>query len=368
MDLTGKLIIKASLGDDIRRIPIHNEDITYDELILMMQRVFRDQLDSSDDVTVKYKDEDGDLITLFDSADLAAAIIYSKVLKLTLFVNGKMVKGSGSSGKPLIGDSIVKELRDIRDRINRVLDDIGDDNTISQSIQPGDAGVTGFKINGSLDDLEDKVANNLKVESKEFDPLQKPVVVAATGHAAVAEDQQSVSSHTSSKTDLPAAPVTSTQQPPTNVINSHHQRPNQQMPYPHGYQYGMPPTEGLNPQGYPQYHQSPAPQQQSTSQGHQAPAVPSTQIPAVSSAGAQPPQPMSAFMGYPSQLQPQQQQQQQQQQQHPPVSTVATQPYPGVRQPPPPTMAMANNPYGMGGGQRGPSPGLYRYPQAPGYQ
>ena len=41
MDLTGKLIIKASLGDDIRRIPIHNEDMTYDDLILMMQRVFR---------------------------------------------------------------------------------------------------------------------------------------------------------------------------------------------------------------------------------------------------------------------------------------------------------------------------------------
>ena len=41
MDLTGKLIIKASLGDDIRRIPIHNEDMTYDDLILMMHRVFR---------------------------------------------------------------------------------------------------------------------------------------------------------------------------------------------------------------------------------------------------------------------------------------------------------------------------------------
>ena len=37
MDLTGKLIIKATLGDDIRRIPIHNEDITYDELILMSE-------------------------------------------------------------------------------------------------------------------------------------------------------------------------------------------------------------------------------------------------------------------------------------------------------------------------------------------
>lgn len=57
LDLTGKLIIKAQLGDDIRRIPIHNEDITYDELVLMMQRVFRGKLQSNDEVTIKYKDE-----------------------------------------------------------------------------------------------------------------------------------------------------------------------------------------------------------------------------------------------------------------------------------------------------------------------
>ena len=81
MDLTGKLIIKVSLGDDIRRIQLDAfESLTYDELILMMQRVFRDQLDANADVTLKYKDEDGDLITLFDSADLAVAISYSRVL------------------------------------------------------------------------------------------------------------------------------------------------------------------------------------------------------------------------------------------------------------------------------------------------
>ena len=57
MDLSGKLIIKVQLGDDIRRIPIHNEDITYDELVLMMQRVFRSQISSNDEVTIKYKDE-----------------------------------------------------------------------------------------------------------------------------------------------------------------------------------------------------------------------------------------------------------------------------------------------------------------------
>ena len=57
MDMSGKLIIKAQLGNDIRRIPIHNEDLTYDDLLLMMQRVFRGQLTNSDDVTIKYKDE-----------------------------------------------------------------------------------------------------------------------------------------------------------------------------------------------------------------------------------------------------------------------------------------------------------------------
>lgn len=57
LDLSGKLIIKVQLGDDIRRIPIHNEAITYDELLLMMQRVFKGKLTANDDIVIKYKDE-----------------------------------------------------------------------------------------------------------------------------------------------------------------------------------------------------------------------------------------------------------------------------------------------------------------------
>ena len=110
MDLSGKLVIKATLGDDIRRIPIHNEDITYDELILMMQRVYRGELAPEDDVTLKYKDEDGDLITIFDSSDLACAISYSKILKLTLFVNGKMPSGGGNAVIGQGGDSVLSTL------------------------------------------------------------------------------------------------------------------------------------------------------------------------------------------------------------------------------------------------------------------
>ena len=51
------LVIKCCLGDDMRRIPVLNEDLTYDELVLMMQRVYRSKLTDSDDITIKYTDE-----------------------------------------------------------------------------------------------------------------------------------------------------------------------------------------------------------------------------------------------------------------------------------------------------------------------
>ncbi|XP_048833991.1 protein TFG-like [Brienomyrus brachyistius] len=116
LDLSGKLIIKAQLGDDIRRIPIHNEDITYDELLLMMQRVFRGKLQSSDEVTIKYKDEDDDLITIFDSSDLSFAIQCSRILKLTVFVNGQP--------RPLESNQVKflrHELFQLRDKVNHML-------------------------------------------------------------------------------------------------------------------------------------------------------------------------------------------------------------------------------------------------------
>ncbi|CAG0885446.1 unnamed protein product [Cyprideis torosa] len=56
--LAGKIVIKAQLGDDIRIIPIHNDCLTYDELILMMIRIFKDIAKPEDFETlvVKYKD------------------------------------------------------------------------------------------------------------------------------------------------------------------------------------------------------------------------------------------------------------------------------------------------------------------------
>ncbi|ELW48512.1 Olfactory receptor 1B1 [Tupaia chinensis] len=52
LDLSGKLIIKAQLGEDVQHIPIDNEDVTYDESVLMMQRAFRGKLLSNDEDTL----------------------------------------------------------------------------------------------------------------------------------------------------------------------------------------------------------------------------------------------------------------------------------------------------------------------------
>lgn len=156
LDLTGKLIIKVQLGDDIRRIPIHNEAITYDELVLMMQRVFRGKLNSTDDLTIKYKDEDGDLITIFDSADLTFAIQYSRVLKLRIFVAGE----TAAAIEPTQLRKIRREIQDIRDRANMILDTFQP----SASEQPSSTIAEGSASNGNITPRRD---------AKEFDPLQK---------------------------------------------------------------------------------------------------------------------------------------------------------------------------------------------------
>lgn len=167
VDLGGKLIIKVQLGDDIRCIPIHNEDITYDELVLMMQRVFRGQLSSSDEVVIKYKDEDGDLVTIFDSSDLAFAIHCSKILKLSLFVNGHP--------KPMETEDIVqirKQLQSIRRQVDYILDRLesgfASSAALSNQTKTSDEG---NDLSSKTSDFPSDGKQQVRGSGKEFDPL-----------------------------------------------------------------------------------------------------------------------------------------------------------------------------------------------------
>ena len=158
LDLTGKLIIKAAFGEDIRRVPIHNEDITYDELILMMQRLFKGHLNTTDEITLKYRDEDGDLITIYDSSDLNFAIQCSRILKLTIFVNGKPASLAPSEVK-----SIKRELQQIRDKANLLLDRLDTKYNLKCRSET---------IAEEIEEPEEPIAAPKSHETqKEFDPL-----------------------------------------------------------------------------------------------------------------------------------------------------------------------------------------------------
>ena len=50
------LTIKARCGGEVRRIAILNKDITYDELCIMMVRLFKDRLSAGDNICLKYID------------------------------------------------------------------------------------------------------------------------------------------------------------------------------------------------------------------------------------------------------------------------------------------------------------------------
>ncbi|XP_071748271.1 protein TFG-like [Lepeophtheirus salmonis] len=119
-----KLMIKATLGNDIRRVSVHYEDLTYDELIIMLLRVFRGKFTNYDEILLNYKDDDGDIITIFDSADLASGLEISPVLKLARRVNGASEESIKALGLTENGEFVKNELRQIRDRVNRLLDSL----------------------------------------------------------------------------------------------------------------------------------------------------------------------------------------------------------------------------------------------------
>ncbi|XP_062287493.1 protein TFG isoform X4 [Scomber scombrus] len=324
LDLSGKLIIKAQLGDDIRRIPIHNEDITYDELVLMMQRVFRGKLQSNDEVTIKYKDEDDDLITIFDSSDLSFAIQCSRILKLTLFVNGQPRPLESSQVKYLR-----RELIELRNKVNNLLD------SLEPPTEPGLAATA--PVSESVDGREGKmvtaettVKQAIPVSAASmsaFDPLKNQDEVSKNVISAfgLSEDQpavlpvvapeersgtpDSIASSSSAAPQpgvppQPQAPYPGVQQaPPAGMDGQVYQQyqapggyPPQQPGAPQQQQYGYSSQPGAPQPGPPQ-----PPQQQ-----FQSYAPPSSQAPAPGPApaagfqgGQQQPHPSQAAQQYP---------------------------------------------------------------------
>ncbi|ODN02484.1 Protein TFG, partial [Orchesella cincta] len=199
LDLSGKVIVKAELDNDIRLVPIHNEDITYDELVLMMQRVFRGKLTPDMDILMKYKDEDNDLITIFDSSDLAFAMQYCRILKLKIL--RKPAASSPVEATNIEVGKIRSELIEIRDRVNSILDSLSssEDKKVLTKVKSSTTASTAIdndvRASNTPNGLggNESVANKVEIKSappaghapsplptKEFDPLGQASVAPPT--------------------------------------------------------------------------------------------------------------------------------------------------------------------------------------------
>ncbi|KAL3284593.1 hypothetical protein HHI36_018750 [Cryptolaemus montrouzieri] len=163
------------------------------------------KLSAYDDITIKYKDEDGDLITIFDSSDLSFAIQCSRILKLQILLNSK----KESKLKILShGDinNIKQQLRNIRNEVNSILENL--DDSVSTAINTSSEPKTTEPANKEAAPL----ANTLnKVNSSEFDPLQEG---KAQKNGTVPEPKENVKSSAANITNS-EKPITRPQSVPS---------------------------------------------------------------------------------------------------------------------------------------------------------
>ena len=62
-EFSSQIVFKVRLDQEIKKIVIHNDEINYNELLLMMQRIFSEKIKVNDEFTIKYTDEG--LLNLF---------------------------------------------------------------------------------------------------------------------------------------------------------------------------------------------------------------------------------------------------------------------------------------------------------------
>ncbi|NXQ80626.1 TFG protein, partial [Nyctibius grandis] len=212
------------------------------------------------DVTVSCSFLDGDLITIFDSSDLSFAIQCSRILKLTLFVNGQP--------RPLESNQVKylrRELIELRNKVNRLLDCLE---------PPADPGLsTNLPESDAVDGREEKPAaadSNVKPSTQviaasmsAFDPLKNQDEISKNVMSAFGLTDDQVSGP-------PSAPAEERSGTPDSIASS------SSAAHPPGVQAQQPPYPGTQPQTgqvegqmYQQYQQPGYPAQQPQAQPQQ---------------------------------------------------------------------------------------------------
>lgn len=119
--VTGDIIVKCRFGTEIRRIPI-NQVPTYDELCLMMYRVFKKEITTPENIALKYMDNEGDMISLLDDIDITHAISISSLLKVTVYDKSVEDKLTKAAAQFTPNAEIRTSLVELRDKLNALIE------------------------------------------------------------------------------------------------------------------------------------------------------------------------------------------------------------------------------------------------------
>ncbi|KII72018.1 Protein TFG [Thelohanellus kitauei] len=78
------LVFKVTRDGETRNVPVTNEELTFDDFLLMMERVFQFGHNTSSSLRVRYLDEDKDWVTISTNEELRFALSTHDTLKIDL--------------------------------------------------------------------------------------------------------------------------------------------------------------------------------------------------------------------------------------------------------------------------------------------
>lgn len=125
----------------------------------MMERVFSGKISNSDEITIKYLDDDGDKITLLNDSDLTVALHFNKILRLFVFVNGNEQTKTDNLNQEenFIDAKLFRiELQEIRNSVQKILDRL---QSSTDEVQPSTTVAPSSTVSATT--------------TREFDPLKQ---------------------------------------------------------------------------------------------------------------------------------------------------------------------------------------------------
>jgi len=102
MDKT-TISLKFRFGQEVRRISAEKEDLTFQKLTQLLEKIFPTYSDEKEEILVKYRDDEGDLVTITSEIEFQETLRLSQEKKIIRFQLEEKIEQSGCCFKRFFG-------------------------------------------------------------------------------------------------------------------------------------------------------------------------------------------------------------------------------------------------------------------------